>query len=183
MAFAAAILPAVTLAATVVGTAASVAGSIASTNAQTRAAESEAQQRDANARVLEGNAVKAIHSSQDDVIIQDRQTLDLIGQQEAAQAGSGLSLNSGSHIMTRAAARALGRQDSQRVREAGELEARAYRTESQSQMTAAQGARDRISSIKTSGLFSALGAVANGVANIDSASTLVGGTKGTGLLR
>ena len=82
-----------------------------------------------NAKIAEQNALKAQQAGNEAAQDQDRLTKAALGEQLSAQAASGLSINSGSQILTRKAARTLGRQDSIRARAAGDTEAYNYRTQ------------------------------------------------------
>jgi hypothetical protein len=112
MAFAAVLGP-------IIGAASSIFSGIAGMNQaryQQQMAEMQARQNEENARrTLERGAIEA----QD----QDMQTLQRLGEQEAAQSASGLSLRSGSAILTRKTARELGRRDALNVIQDSRIEA------------------------------------------------------------
>lgn len=88
---------------------------------------------DMNARIADDNAKRAIERSQVEQQSQDDMTRGMLGEQEAAMSSSGLSLNSRSSVMTRKAARELGRLDALNIRQAGEIEAYNYKAEAASQ--------------------------------------------------
>jgi hypothetical protein len=95
-------------------------------------AESARQAREVAERnkvIAEENAQRVLIAAQDEQYDSDMEAANLIGEQEAIQAASGLNLNSGSFINTRAAARELARIDALNIHEAAKIRAMAYRTE------------------------------------------------------
>lgn len=82
-----------------------------------------------NQAIAEDNAARSIQRSQIEAQDQDAVTLALLGEQEVAQASSGVSLGSRTFVGTRRNARVLGRLDALRIRQGGELEAYNYRTD------------------------------------------------------
>lgn len=119
-----------------IGTVASVAsvglnvvGSIVGAAGKMDAAQQAADTAAKNKKIAEENAQRTLVIAQENQFDVDQETAALLGEQEAIQAGSGLSLDSGSFIQTRASARQLGRIDALNVREAGVIQAEAYRNE------------------------------------------------------
>ena len=106
-----------------------VVGSIVGAASEMEAAQQAAEIAAKNKAIAEDNAQRALIVSQEEQFDVDMETLSLIGEQEAIQAGSGLRLDSGSFIQTRSVARELGRIDALNVREAGKIRAEAYRNE------------------------------------------------------
>lgn len=83
-----------------------------------------------NAQIAEENAKRALERSRIEQEDSDRfQTAAMLGEQEAAQSTSGLSLTGKSAILTRATARKLGRRDALNIIQAGEIESYNYRTQ------------------------------------------------------
>lgn len=80
-----------------------------------------------NEKIAKQNADNALVTSQIDQQESDMQTSSLLGEQEAAQSASGLSLTGKSAIHTRASARLLGRRDALNIIHAGRIESRNYR--------------------------------------------------------
>lgn len=127
----------------------------------------QAQVAEMNKKIAEENARRAIERSQVEQQSQDALTLAMLGEQEAVQSASGLSVNSKSFKDTRRAARILGRMDALNVRQAGEIEAYNYRTDA-----ANFGAQ--------SGIHRAEGRNALLSSFLDVGKSLVGGAKTTG---
>jgi len=98
-----------------------------------------------NADVARDNAKRAIERSQVNQQEQDDMTRALLGEQEAMQGASGLSLNSGSAKRTRRSAAMLGRKDALNVRQAGEIEKYNYLV--QAANFDAQAGLDRMSGV------------------------------------
>jgi hypothetical protein len=90
-----------------------------------------------NAEIAEDNATRARERAQVEAQEQDDQTRALLGQQLAAQSASGLDIGGRSQILTRKAARRLGRKDALNVAQAGEIEAYNYRVEAANQRASA----------------------------------------------
>lgn len=127
MAIAPAILAGLGTALTVAQTGMGVVGSIIGAASERESAQQAADIAAKNKVIAEDNAQRALLVSQEEQFDTDMETLALIGEQEAIQAGSGLRLDSKSFIQTRSTARELGRIDALNVREAGKIRAEAYR--------------------------------------------------------
>lgn len=82
-----------------------------------------------NAQIAEENAKRTIERSQIEQQDQDMMTRQALGEQMSVQSASGLSMASGSALLTRRAAARLGRMDALNVRQAGEIEAYNYKTQ------------------------------------------------------
>lgn len=94
-----------------------------------------------NADVADENAKMARQRAQLEAYENDMMTAGMLGEQEAAQSASGVSLTSRSAVLTRKAARQLGRRDTLNIRQAGEVEAYNYKVDAANQRAAGQGAR------------------------------------------
>lgn len=116
------------------------------------AASYQASVANMNAQIAEENAKMAVDRGREAAQEQDAQTRAAIGEQVAVQSASGLSLNSRSQILTRRAARRLGRKDARNVMEAANSDAYNYKTQAANFKADAKGAR-------LSGIGSALGSV------------------------
>lgn len=110
---------------------------------------------DMNAQIAETNAKRETERANIEAQESDMQTLGLLGQQEAAQSASGISLSSRSQVLTRRAARELGRLDALRIVNQGQQNAYNFRVDAANMR--AQGAADRASGI-ASGIGSFLSA-------------------------
>jgi hypothetical protein len=172
MAFAAPIIPFLPLIAAGVGVASAAVGAAATISANNY--QKQVAQRN-KALALE-NARRAETQAQADQLAQDMKTRELLGQQIATQSASGLKLGGRSQMLTRKAARELGRMDALNVRREGDVTRWNYE----------QIANDEASKIKQynsangfallSGFLDAAGA---GVSGLSSKSTqsLLGGSK------
>lgn len=109
-------------------------GSIAASNYQAKVAEY-------NAQIAEQNAKRAENRSQIEAQDNDMATLGMLGEQEAAQTSSGVSLRSKSAVAVRRAARQLGRRDTLNIIQAGKIEGYNYRVEAAGQRAQAGMAR------------------------------------------
>lgn len=129
MAIAPALLAGLSIASTVASVGMGVVGSIVGAASEMEAAQQAADIAAKNKIIAEDNAQRALMVSQEEQFDVDMETLALIGEQEAIQAGSGIRLDSKSFVQTRSTARELGRIDALNVREAGKIRAEAYRNE------------------------------------------------------
>lgn len=120
------------------GTVLSAAGTILSGVSAYSAAQYQKRVGEMNAKIAEQNAQRAISRSQVEQEEQDDQTRALLGQQLAAQSASGLDIGGRSQILTRKAARELGRKDALNVRQAGDIEAYNYKVDAVNQRASAQ---------------------------------------------
>jgi hypothetical protein len=139
-------------------------GSVVSGVASLAAGAAQARMAKFNASIAEDNAVRATERSQIEAQQQDKLTLGMLGEQEAVQSASGISLGSTSSVRTRRAARELGRLDTLNVRQAGDIEAYNYKVDAANQ-------RMQGSAAMTSGISNALGSF------LGAGSSLVGGSR------
>ena len=102
---------------------ASLLGTGISTIAGVQQAKFQAQIAERSAEISEMNAERAAFRSQVEAQDQDRLAAAVIGEEISKQAGSGLSLASGSFTKKRASLRQLARLDTLRIRQAGDIEA------------------------------------------------------------
>lgn len=94
-----------------------------------------------NAQVAEGNAKRAEERAAIEAQDNDMATLGMLGEQEAAQTASGISLRSKSAVAVRRAARQLGRRDTLNIVQAGKVEGYNYRVEAAGQRASGQMAK------------------------------------------
>lgn len=104
-------------------------------------ASAQASIAETNAAIMENNAVEAIKTAGVRAQDQDQEALSVMGQLSANQGASGLSSGSGSHALARKSAAELARRDRARITEAGQVEARNFRTQAQSFRKQAAGER------------------------------------------
>lgn len=149
-----------------IGPVISAIGSLVSGIAGLAAANYQAKVAKMNEQVALDNSRRAIERSRIEAESQDRLTLGMLGEQEAAQSASGVSLTSKSFVLTRKAAKELGRLDTLNVIQAGEIESYNYKVDAANQKAQAQLA-------KASGINSLLGGF------IGATQSLIGGSKST----
>ena len=117
-----------------------------------------------NASIAEDNAKRALERGDVNAEDSDFQTRALLGEQEVAQAASGVSLSGKSQILTRESARKLGRRDALNIVQDASVEAYNYKT--QAANFKAEAAAARISGISglVGSVFSAAGSIPSSLA-------------------
>lgn len=140
----------------IVSTLVSAGGAVLEGIQANKMAKYQAKVAQMNRDIANENARRSIERSQVEQQEQDMVSLAFLGAQEAMQGASGLSMSGGSQQLARKSAKELGRLDSLRVRQAGELEAHAFRTEAvnfdtQSRMARAEGKNALVSSFFNAG--------------------------------
>lgn len=130
------------------------------------AANYQAKVADYNAEVAKDNAVRAEQRAAIEAQDNDMATLGLLGEQESAQAASGISLRSKSAVLTRRAARQLGRRDTLNIIQAGDVEAYNYRVQ-------AAGERANAGMARSAGVGNLLGGF------LSMGGSLIGNAKST----
>lgn len=158
---------------TLAGTAAAIGGTIISTSAAMQANKYQQQVLARQAAQMEENAGRATQAAQVNQQQQDMQTRALIGEQVAAQSASGLKLGGKSQMLTRKAARELGRMDALNIRQAGDVEAYNFRMIAQDKFDELKFTKGQAGSILLSGFLDAASAGITGLrglpkSNLDS---------------
>lgn len=146
------------------------AGSLVSGFAALSAGNYQNKVAQMNAKIAEDNAQRAMARSQVEGQDQDALTSAMLGEQEAIQASSGVSLTSKSSMLTRRAARVLGRRDTLNVRQAGELEAYGYKTDAVNQRAQGQLAKMSGQSNMLGGFLGATGSLVGSAQSVRSPS-------------
>ncbi len=148
------------------GLGASLLGTAVSTVAGVQQAKFQAQIAKRSAEISELNAERAVERSQIEAQDQDRLAAEVIGDAISKQAGSGLSLASGSFSKKRASLRQLARLDTLRIRQAGDIDAFNFLQEAatgkaeakafkrKAKFTAVAGALQGVSALGNSSLIS-----------------------------
>jgi len=113
-----------------------------------------------NAEVAKRNAVRAsqragIEAQEKDVM----ETRALLGEQEVAQAASGVSIAGKSQVMTRATARILGRRDAINIIDAGKMERHGHLVDAANFKAEAKAAKISGISSMVGGVLGALGSI------------------------
>lgn len=152
-----------------------MAGAVLGGISQFTAGQFRAKVATMNRQVALENADRAIARSQVEQMDQDTQTAALIGEQEALQGASGLSLTSRSHIATRRSARTLGRVDALNVRQAGEIESYNYQVDAENFRSEAAASQSEALFGLVEGFLGAGSAFAGSKAG----ESLIGGLKAT----
>jgi hypothetical protein len=122
-----------------------------------------------NSKVAQDNARRALQRSDVEAVENDRLTAEMLGEQEAAQGASGLSLTGKSFAANRARTRILGRRDTLNIRQAGQIENYNYKVQR-------QNFRAESKSAKTSAYLGLAGSVLE-------AGSIVGNAKATSAAR
>ena len=170
----AALATALTIASTVIG----VGGAIYSAVGAANASNYQAQVDEKNAATAQENARRAEFAGQVAQQDQDAQTAAIVGQQLAEQSASGLSVNSRSSMLTRKTATILGRQDALNVRQAADLTATNFKTQSEDSAASAAFARMTAQNSLVSGFFNAGSSLIGGLTKLQQPqTTLLGQTK------
>lgn len=105
------------------------------------AGQYQAKVANMNADVARDNARRALQRSDVEAVENDRLTAEMLGEQESAQSGSGLSLTGRSFALNRARTRILGRRDTLNIRQGGEVEAYNYKVQRQNFKAQAKSAK------------------------------------------
>ena len=120
-----------------------------------------------NAQISEENAERAVFRSQVEAQDQDRMAAAVIGDAISKQAGSGLSLRSGSFVKGRASLRQLARLDTLRIRQEGDIEAFNFLQE-------AKGFKVEAKAFKRKAKFAVISGVLKGISGIAGSSLISG---------
>ena len=123
-----------------------------------------------NAEIANDNAKRALERGAVEGEDNDFQTRALLGEQEVAQAASGVSLSGKSAILTRESARKLGRRDTLNIIQDASVEAYNYRTQ-------AANFKAEAAAAKISGISSMIGGVLGAAGSIP--TSMVGGATST----
>lgn len=158
-----------------VGSFLSAAGTVASGVSALAAGNYQKQVADMNASIAKQNAARAEERGQ---IVQqetDNRTAAFIGQQEAAQSASGISLGSRSAIATRRTARQLGRLDALNVRQGADVEAYNYQVDAVNQKAQGQMAQNAGVGTLIGSFFKAGGSLVGGSNSVANSAAVTGG--------
>lgn len=131
-------------------------------------AQYQAQVAEMNQEVAQDNAGRAIQRSQVNEQDNDAQSLAMFGEQDAAMAASGLSINSDTNRRIRRSSRILGRRDTLNIRQDAEIE-------KYNHLVQAENFKAEAGSAKLGGFGTLLGGFIQG-----GGSLLGSGTYGTG---
>ena len=158
------------VAAAIIGTVASVAGTVVSAMSANAAAEAQAEIARQNQMIAEENARRAIERSQIEGQERDLENSVLFGQQVAVQSASGVSGRS--QLLARSSARKLGRLDTLRIRQAGEIEAYNFRLQAHDFAAAAEIAKAEGKNSLLAGFIQSIGGLTAGASEISKAKAV-----------
>lgn len=156
---------------TIAGIALGVGSSVVGTVGAVNAADYRSQVALRNAQLAEDNAARSEQRAQVEGQDQDAVTLAALGEQVAQQSASGLSLNSKSFGAARKNTRTLGRLDTLRIRQGGDLEAYNYKTDAANFRAEAEQERRGKGQAILSGILSAGTSVVGGLGSKGSLMT------------
>lgn len=158
----------------VVGTVVTVAGSLASAAGAKAQADYQAQVAKNNAVIAKKNAEQASDASQKQQVQQDLETRALIGQQEALQGASGLSVGGASQLRTRRTAAKLGDIDRTNIREEGNTNILNYLQQSENFTSQASAAKAQGRGAVLEGFLNAGSSLISGASSIRSPERIRG---------
>jgi len=121
-----------------------------------------------NAKIADDNAVRALQRSTIEAQDNDVRTGQIIGSQEAIQGASGLSISSGSFQSVRQSTREVGRTDTLRIIQGGEVDAFNFRVEAANLRAGATNADLSAENARTAARFSAASSLIGGASSISS---------------
>lgn len=165
MAIAPAIMPALSLGLTAAQVGLGVYGSIAGAASEAAAYRDAQITAEKNKKIAKENADRVLMLAQEELMDLGTESAQLIGEQEAIQAGSGLSVDSRSFIQTRAAARQLARIDQLNVQEAANIRAQAYLNEGDAYAAEAAAASRAQGNAGLKGFLGAATSIVSGASN------------------
>jgi len=125
----------------ILGTVLGAAGTVYSGIAAMQAANYQAAVAEMNAKIAEDNARRAVFASQVAAQDQDRQTAAALGELLAQQGASGIDVGTGSQLLAQRGTRELGRLDSLRIRQEGDIQRYNFQTDAVNARAQAQLSR------------------------------------------
>lgn len=152
-------------------------GSIISGVAAMQAASYQKKIADMNAQIAQDNARRSIERTQIEAQDNDAEARALLGAQEAAQGSSGLVLGGRSQVMTRKAARVLGRRDSLNIKQAGEVESYNYKVQAANQTASGNLAMMEGRSNMLGSFLGAAGSLIGGFSSVRNPTRITGSSK------
>lgn len=132
-----------------------------------RAADFQAQIARNNAQIARANAAAATQAGDIAAFNVGLRTRDIVGRTKAAQAASGIDVNTGSAVDVQASERMLGMLDALTVRSNAARAAYGYESEAMSESARARILKRRASMSRLSGLIDATGTILEGATSID----------------
>lgn len=151
---------------TAIGAASSAYGAYQQGQAESQAASYQAQVARNNQLVAQQNAQMALQTGQQQEAAKREQTAQMIGQQRAIIAGSGIDPNSGSSKRIQGDTAALGALDASTIRNNAERTAYGYQTQGMDYSAQAGLLQSQSSSASSAGELSAFGSIVGGAASV-----------------
>ena len=132
-----------------------------------RAADFQAQIAKNNAQIARYNAQSATEAGNAAAVQSMLRTRAIVGQTKAAQAASGIDVNSGSALDVQASERMLGMMDALTIRSNAARAAYGYQAEAGNQMARAASLKQRGKMARISGFMDASGTILEGASSVD----------------
>lgn len=159
-------LPVIAIASTVIGTAVSAYGAIETGMQNQQLANYRAQVASNNSIIANQNATYATDAGNAKAQQQEMATRQLLGQQEAAQASSGLDVNSGSAVDVRKSTAALGTISAINIRDNAAREAYGFKQQGQDYTAESQLDKYQGKNAMTAGVLNAVGSLVGGAGKL-----------------
>ena len=167
--------------ATIIGTVASIGGTVFSVISGIQQANYASSVAKRNALIQDQNAKQAVRKSQIDQQEQDLFAAAALGDQEAAQSSSGVSVASGAFVSARDSARTLARKDANNIRYGGELQKVNYQDQAAGYTAEAANAKNQIPGIVGAGITNLGSTLVTSASKFGSLKKKIGiGTTGVG---
>lgn len=160
---------ALAIASAVAGTASAAVGAysaMASAHAQSQAANYQAQVAAHNAKIADQNASMAVDAGNSQAQQQEMKTRALLGNEKAAQAASGLDVNSGTAVDTRSSTALLGTESELSTHYNAAKQALGYEETGASQQTQSQLYKMQAQDAQSAGAIGAGASLLSGAAGV-----------------
>jgi len=132
-----------------------------------RAADYQAQIARNNASISRANAEQAVRAGQAAALAQGLRTRDIVGRTKAAQAASGIDVNSGSALTVQQSERILGMMDAMTIRANAARAAYGYESQAAGDVARAAMLKRRGKMERIGGLIGASGTILEGASSVD----------------
>jgi hypothetical protein len=140
----------------------------------------QAQVAEMNEKIARDNAKRATDRARIEQENFDRtQTAAMLGEQEHAMSGTGLSVTGRSFRQLRSSSRQIGRWDALNIQHAGAIESYNYLTQAANFKAEAEGAKASARNSMLGGFLGAAGNLVAGIPTGGGTTSLIGGAKST----
>lgn len=161
-----------------VGTVVQTAGAIQSGNAANKIAGYQAQVAHNQAIIDEQNAIYALQAGDQDAATKSMEGAAAVGSIRAAQAASGIDVNTGSAVDVQASERIRSALDTETVRHNAQLRAYGYRSQAMADEAEAGLRRAEGAQAKKAGQIKGLGTLLSGASSVAGMWSMGGGAGG-----